>query len=46
VVSRHQEQLKGLLRSELIVVADSHYLHYHHSAEIAEALRVFLDASD
>jgi hypothetical protein len=39
----HQEQLEGLLRSKLIVVNDSHYLHYHHSAKIAEAARAFLD---
>jgi pimeloyl-ACP methyl ester carboxylesterase len=39
----HQEQLKGLVRSKLIVVNDGHYLHYHHSPEIADAVRAFLD---
>jgi pimeloyl-ACP methyl ester carboxylesterase len=40
----HQAQLKGLVRSKLIVVDDGHYLHYHHSPEIANAVRAFLDA--
>jgi hypothetical protein len=40
----HQEQLEGLVRSKLIVVDDGHYLHYHHSPEIADAVRAFLDA--
>ena len=40
----HQEQLQGLVRSKLIVIDDSHYLHYHHSPEIANAVRAFLDA--
>ena len=40
----HQEQLQGLERSKLIVVDDGgHYLHYHHSAEIANAVHAFLD---
>ena len=40
----HQAQLDGLVRSKLIVIDDSHYLHYHHSPEIADAVRTFLDA--
>lgn len=40
----HQEQLKGLARSKVIVVDDGHYLHYHHSPEIADAVRAFLAA--
>jgi pimeloyl-ACP methyl ester carboxylesterase len=40
----HEAQLEGLVRSKLIVVNDSHYLHYHHSPEIADAVRAFLDA--
>jgi hypothetical protein len=42
--SAHQDQLIGLEHSKLIVVDDGHYLHYHHSDEIAHAARVFLDA--
>ena len=40
----HQEQLAGVVHSKLIVLDDSHYLHYHHSPEIADAVRAFLDA--
>jgi pimeloyl-ACP methyl ester carboxylesterase len=40
----HQAQLKGLVRSKLIVVNDSHYLHYHHSPQIADTVRAFLNA--
>jgi pimeloyl-ACP methyl ester carboxylesterase len=40
----HQEQLEGLVRSQLIIVDDGHYLHYRHSPEIADAARAFLDA--
>jgi pimeloyl-ACP methyl ester carboxylesterase len=40
----HQKQLEGLVRSKLIVIDDGHYLHYHHSPEIADAVRAFLDA--
>ena len=40
----HQDQLKGLVQSKLIVLDDGHYLHYHHSPEIADAVRTFLDA--
>jgi hypothetical protein len=40
----HQEQLVGLKRSKLVVIDDGHYLHYHHSPEIADAVRAFLDA--
>jgi pimeloyl-ACP methyl ester carboxylesterase len=40
----HQEQLQGLLRSQLTVVDDGHYLHNHHSAQIADEARAFLDA--
>lgn len=39
----HQQQLKGLVRSKLLVIDDGHYLHYHHSAQIAAAVRDFLD---
>jgi pimeloyl-ACP methyl ester carboxylesterase len=39
----HQEQLKGLAHSQLIVIDDGHYLHYHHSPEIARAVRAFLN---
>ena len=39
----HQQQLQGLVRSKLIVMDDSHYLHYHHSSEIAKTVRAFLD---
>jgi pimeloyl-ACP methyl ester carboxylesterase len=42
--SAHQKQLKGLVRSKLIVVDDGHYLHYRHSPEIADGVRAFLDA--
>jgi pimeloyl-ACP methyl ester carboxylesterase len=38
----HQAQLKGLAHSKLVVIDDSHYLHYHHSPEIADAVRAFL----
>jgi pimeloyl-ACP methyl ester carboxylesterase len=38
----HQKQLAGLARSKLVVVDDGHYLHHHHSPEIAEAVRTFL----
>jgi pimeloyl-ACP methyl ester carboxylesterase len=41
----HQKQLKGLVHSKLTVVDDSHYLHYHHSAQIADAVRAFLHAA-
>jgi pimeloyl-ACP methyl ester carboxylesterase len=41
----HQKQLQGLVRSKLIIVDDGHYLHHHHSPEIANAARAFLDAS-
>jgi pimeloyl-ACP methyl ester carboxylesterase len=40
----HQKQLQGLIRSKLIVIDDGHYMHHHHSAEIAEAVRAFVDA--
>jgi pimeloyl-ACP methyl ester carboxylesterase len=40
----HQAQLEGLVRSELVVVDDGHYLHHHHSPEIAAGIRAFLDA--
>jgi pimeloyl-ACP methyl ester carboxylesterase len=40
----HQHQLDGLVRSKLVVVDDGHYLHHHHSAEIAAGTRAFLDA--
>jgi pimeloyl-ACP methyl ester carboxylesterase len=39
----HQKQLDGLAHSKLIVVDDGHYLHYHHSPEIAATVRAFLD---
>jgi pimeloyl-ACP methyl ester carboxylesterase len=39
----HQEQLEGRVRSKLIVIDDGHYLHYHHSPEIADEVRAFLD---
>ncbi len=39
----HQEQLEGLVHSKLVVVDDGHYLHHHHSPEIANATRAFLD---
>jgi pimeloyl-ACP methyl ester carboxylesterase len=39
----HQKQLEGLVHSQLIVIDDGHYLHYHHSPEIAEAVRAFLN---
>jgi pimeloyl-ACP methyl ester carboxylesterase len=40
----HQKQLRGLVRSKLVLVDDGHYLHYHHSPEIADVARAFLDA--
>ncbi|WP_375423071.1 alpha/beta fold hydrolase [uncultured Friedmanniella sp.] len=40
----HQEQLDGLVRSKLIVMDGSHYLHYDHSPGIADAVRTFLDS--
>ena len=40
----HQAQLEGLTRSKLVIVDDSHYLHHHHSLEIADTARSFLDA--
>jgi len=40
----HQKQLDGLAHSKLIVIDDSHYLHYRHSPEIADAVRTFLTA--
>ena len=39
----HQEQLEGLEHSKLIVIDDGHYLHHHHSPQIAAAVRAFLD---
>jgi pimeloyl-ACP methyl ester carboxylesterase len=42
--SAHQQQLEGLERSKLIVLDDSHYLYHHHSPEIADGVRAFLDA--
>ena len=42
----HQEQLEGLVHSELVVIDDSHYLHYHHSPQIADTVRAFLAASN
>jgi pimeloyl-ACP methyl ester carboxylesterase len=39
----HQKQLKGLVHSKLVIVDDTHYLHFRHSAEIAAAARSFLD---
>jgi pimeloyl-ACP methyl ester carboxylesterase len=41
----HQEQLEGLVHSQLIVIDAGHYLHYHHSPELADAVRVFLAAN-
>ena len=41
----HQRQLTGLEHSKLIVLDDGHYLHYHHSHEIADAARTFLDSA-
>jgi pimeloyl-ACP methyl ester carboxylesterase len=41
--SAHQQQLEGLVRSKLIIVDDGHYLHHHHSPEIADGVRAFLD---
>ena len=38
----HQEQLAGLVHSELVVIDDGHHLHHRHSPEIADALRAFL----
>lgn len=38
----HQEQLAGLVRSKLVVIDDGHYLHHHHSPEIADTVRAFL----
>jgi hypothetical protein len=32
------------VRSKLIVMDDGHYLHYHHSPEMAATIRTFLDA--
>lgn len=40
----HQQQLDGLVRSTLVLIDDGHYLHHHHSAEIADGVRAFLDA--
>lgn len=39
----HQQQLEGLVRAKLVVIDDTHYLHYHHSLEIADTVRTFLD---
>jgi pimeloyl-ACP methyl ester carboxylesterase len=39
----HQKQLEGLAHAQVIVIDDSHYLHYHHSPEIAEAVRAFVN---
>jgi pimeloyl-ACP methyl ester carboxylesterase len=39
----HQKQLAGLVRSKLVVVDGTHYLHLRHSPEIAAAARAFLD---
>lgn len=39
----HQEQLAGLVQSKLVIINDSHDLHHHHSPEIADAVRTFLD---
>lgn len=41
----HQAQLKGLEHSQLIVIDDGHYLHHHHSPQIADAVRAFLAAA-
>jgi hypothetical protein len=41
----HQQQLEGLVRSKLTIVDDGHYLHHHHSPEIAQAARAFLDGN-
>jgi pimeloyl-ACP methyl ester carboxylesterase len=41
----HQEQLAGLAQSKLVIIDDSHYLHHHHSPEIADTIRTFLDAA-
>jgi pimeloyl-ACP methyl ester carboxylesterase len=41
----HQKQLKGLAHSQLTVINDSHYLHYHHSPQIADTVRAFLNAA-
>jgi pimeloyl-ACP methyl ester carboxylesterase len=39
----HRKQLEGLAHSQLIVIDDGHYLHHHHSPEIADAVRTFVD---
>lgn len=39
----HRAQLRGLVRSKLVVIEDTHDLHHHHSPEIADTVRAFLD---
>ncbi len=41
----HAAQLEGLAHSQLVVIDDGHYLHHHHSPQIAETALTFLAAS-
>lgn len=38
----HEEQLKPLSRSELVVLDGGHYLHWTHSEEMAESIKRFI----